>query len=135
MVHIVLVRHALDTVPPATTNIRDIGCPVVASGSHDVIDRFLLTSISPSSILVHREPRLRPVHEGGLVARIRHDDRERLGEWLKEGGGGRKRDLRIQGDGQEICIYRGGPKRQVGAWSEKANYGVHEKGERREINA
>jgi hypothetical protein len=34
-----------------------------------------------------------------------------------------------------IYIYRGGRKRQVGAWSEKANYGVHEKGERREINA
>lgn len=62
MVDVVLVRHALNTVPSATTHVGDVGGPVVAGGPHDVVDRFLLMGVSSDPVLVNGVSTLRPIN-------------------------------------------------------------------------
>ena len=61
MVDVVLVGHALNTVPPATAHVGDVGSPIIPSGPHDVVDRFLLTVVGSDPILVHGVAALRPI--------------------------------------------------------------------------
>lgn len=62
MVDVVLVRHALDAVPPAATHVGDVGGPVVPGGPHDVVHCFLLVGVGSEPVLVCGEPGLRPIN-------------------------------------------------------------------------
>jgi len=59
-----LVGHALNAVPATAAHVGDVGGPVVAGGSHDVVHRLLLSLIRSGAVVVHGKPRLRTIYEG-----------------------------------------------------------------------
>lgn len=76
VVDVVLVRHALNAMPPVTAHVLDIRGPRISGALHDVVDSLLLPGIGSSSVASHGEPSLRAVDKGGGRTGVRHDHGE-----------------------------------------------------------
>lgn len=63
MEDIVIIRHTFDAVPPAATDVGDLGGPVVAGGGHDVVDGGLFRGVGTDDGVVEGEAGLGAIDE------------------------------------------------------------------------